>query len=162
VLSWPCVTFVDSRFDYGEKRLITLAPLAPRVVVIAHAPRGDDMTRIISMRRANRREQKSTKSDLARIDRMKDAEIDYSEIPLLDKSFYKRATEVWPPTNQLLTIRLEADVLGWLKAPGRGYHTRINRILRTAMESQRPRQSRSPAASKKTRGRAAHRNETLT
>jgi uncharacterized DUF497 family protein len=58
VLTGPCVTFVDSRFDYGEVRLITLGLLAGRVVVIAHAPRGGDTTRIISMRKANRREQR--------------------------------------------------------------------------------------------------------
>lgn len=58
VLNGPCVTFVDDRFDYGEERLITLGLLAGRVVVMAHAPRGDDMTRIISMRKANQREQK--------------------------------------------------------------------------------------------------------
>jgi uncharacterized protein len=49
VLTGPCVTFVDDRFDYGEKRLITLGPLAGRVVIIAHAARGDDITRIISI-----------------------------------------------------------------------------------------------------------------
>jgi uncharacterized protein (DUF4415 family) len=37
-----------------------------------------------------------------------------------------------------LTIRLDADVLNWLKANGRGYQTRINRILRAAMESKPP------------------------
>jgi uncharacterized DUF497 family protein len=58
VLTGPCVTFVDSRFDYGEVRLITLGLLAGRAVVIAHAPRGEDTTRIISMRKANQREQK--------------------------------------------------------------------------------------------------------
>ena len=58
VLTGPCVTFVDSRFDYGEVRLITLGLLAGRVVVIAHAPRGEDTTRIISVRKANQREQK--------------------------------------------------------------------------------------------------------
>ena len=58
VLTARCVTFVDSRFDYGELQLISLGPLAGRVVVIAHAPRGNDTTRIISMRKANRREQK--------------------------------------------------------------------------------------------------------
>ncbi len=58
VLTGPCVTFVDDRFDYGEERLITLGLLADRVIVIAHAPRGDDITRIISIRKANRREQK--------------------------------------------------------------------------------------------------------
>ena len=52
---WPGL---DSRFDYGEVRLITLGLLGGRVVIIAHAPRGDDVTRIISMRKANRREQK--------------------------------------------------------------------------------------------------------
>jgi hypothetical protein len=57
VFSGPCVTFEDDRFDYGEKRLITLGLLAGRLVVIAHAPR-DEATRIISMRKGNRREQK--------------------------------------------------------------------------------------------------------
>ena len=57
VFSGPCVTFEDDRFDYGEERLITLGLLAGRPVVIAHAPR-DQGTRIISMRKANRREQK--------------------------------------------------------------------------------------------------------
>ena len=62
---------------------------------------------------------KSIKSDLARIDRMKDAEIDYSDIPHLDKSFFSTATEAWPPAKQQLTIRLDADVLKWLKAHGK-------------------------------------------
>ena len=57
VFAGPCVTFVDDRFDYGEERLVTLGLLAGRVVAIAHAPRGE-ATRIISMRKANRREQK--------------------------------------------------------------------------------------------------------
>jgi len=57
VLSGPCVTFEDDRFDYGEERLITLGLLAGRLVVIAHSPR-DEGTRISSMRKGNRREQK--------------------------------------------------------------------------------------------------------
>ena len=56
VFSGPCVTFEDSRFDYGEERLVTLGLLAGRLVVIAHSPR-DEGTRIISMRKGNRREQ---------------------------------------------------------------------------------------------------------
>ena len=48
--------FAD-RMDYGEERLITLALLAGRLIVIAHSPR-DQGTRIISMRKGNRREQK--------------------------------------------------------------------------------------------------------
>jgi len=57
VFSGPCVTFEDDRFEYGEERLITLGLLAGRLVVMAHSPR-DEGTRIISMRKGNRREQK--------------------------------------------------------------------------------------------------------
>jgi uncharacterized protein (DUF4415 family) len=84
---------------------------------------------------------KSIKSDLARIDRMRDADIDYSDIPALGKSFLKKAAVAWPPEKKQLTIRLDADVLAWLKAHGKGYQTRINRILRVVMESQPRRQA---------------------
>ena len=87
---------------------------------------------------------------------MKDAEIDYSDIPPLDKSFLTKATQAWPPAKQQLTIRLDADVLNWLKTNGRGYQTRINHILRAAMESTPPRRLRStPAPKKSTRTRGA-------
>jgi len=42
---------------------------------------------------------KPIKSDLARIDRMRDADIDYSDIPPLDKTFVKKATVAWPPAK---------------------------------------------------------------
>ena len=75
-------------------------------------------------------------SDLKRLDRIKDADIDYSDIPPLGRSFFTKATVAWPPVKKQLTIRLDADVLEWLKADGRGYQTRINHILRIVMESQ--------------------------
>lgn len=40
------------------------------------------------------------------------------------------------PAKRQLTIHLDADVLDWLKPHGKGYQTRINRILRVVMESQ--------------------------
>jgi len=75
--------------------------------------------------------------------------IDYSDIPPLGDDFFAKATAAWPPAKRQLTIRLDADVLNWLKASGRGYQTRINRILRAAMESKPPRRSRATAAPKK-------------
>jgi uncharacterized protein (DUF4415 family) len=82
--------------------------------------------------------------------------IDYSDIPPLGEEFFTKATEAWPPTKQQLTIRLDTDVLKWLKAQCRGYQTRINRILRAAMESQPRRRSRlTPAPKKNTRSRSA-------
>ena len=95
---------------------------------------------------------KYIKSDLARLDRMKDSDIDYSDIPPLGEEFFKKATVAWPPAKQQLTIRLDADVLNWLKANGRGYQTRINRILRAAMEGQAPRSLRSTAGRKRNTG----------
>ncbi len=73
---------------------------------------------------------------MARIDRMRDTDIDYSDLPPLDCTFLKKATTAWPPAKKQLTTRLDADVLDWLKGYGRGYQPRINRILRVMMESQ--------------------------
>ena len=56
VFSGPCVTFNDTRRDYDEKRFITLGLLVGRGVVIAHTSR-DENIRVISMRKANSREQ---------------------------------------------------------------------------------------------------------
>ena len=61
--------------------------------------------------------------------------IDYSDIPPLTEEFFRRAAAAATSKKQL-TIRLDSDVLDWLKGYGRGYQTRINRILRAAMESQ--------------------------
>src|ERR1700691_6118023 len=93
---------------------------------------------------------------MGRLDRMKDSDIDYSDFPELGDEFFTKATVPWPPVKQQLTIRLDADVLNWLKANGRGYQTRINRILRAAMESQPPRPMRSThAPHKNSRSRGA-------
>jgi uncharacterized protein (DUF4415 family) len=82
-------------------------------------------------------------------ERLEAAPIDYSDIPPLGEEFFSKARRAWPPAKQQVTIRLDADVMTWLKAHGRGYQTRINHILRAAMESQGPR--RTPANSKKPR-----------
>jgi uncharacterized protein (DUF4415 family) len=82
---------------------------------------------------------KLTPAELRRLDKMP---IDYSDIPELSDEFLKQATVTWPPAKKQLTIRLDSDVLDWLKGHGRGYQTRINRILRVAMESQAPRAGR--------------------
>ena len=56
-------TFEDTRFDYGEPRFITIGRLAGYVVVVAHTPRRKN-TRIISMRKGNRREEKAYQEQL--------------------------------------------------------------------------------------------------
>ena len=39
--------------------------------------------------------------------------------------------------KQIVTIRLDVDMLEWFKAAGPGYQTRINQVLREHMDAQR-------------------------
>jgi uncharacterized protein (DUF4415 family) len=61
--------------------------------------------------------------------------IDYSDIPPLDDAFWKNAMRnpFYKPVKKSTTVRLDADVLAWLKSQGRGYQTRMNDILRRVM-----------------------------
>ena len=80
---------------------------------------------------------RSIKSDLPWVDRLADDEIDCSDSPDLDDSFFGRPLVDWPPRKESVTIRLDADVLAWLKSQGRGHQTRINRLLRRYIEAQK-------------------------
>ena len=76
------------------------------------------------------------KTDFKRLRQMSDADIDYSDIPKLDKSFWKSAKLTMPRPKDRLTIRVDHDVVEWLKKKGSGYQTRINAILRSYMKAQ--------------------------
>jgi uncharacterized protein (DUF4415 family) len=74
-------------------------------------------------------------NELRALRRMKDTEIDTTDIPqTLD---WSRAVvgKFYRPIKKPLTIRVDADVLAWLKGQGKGYQTRINALLRSAMEN---------------------------
>lgn len=64
-----------------------------------------------------------------------DSEIDYSDIPPLDEVFWERATPnpFFKPIKTHASVRIDSDVLAWLKSQGKGYQTRMNAILREAM-----------------------------
>ncbi|UTO28725.1 BrnA antitoxin family protein [Bartonella harrusi] len=66
---------------------------------------------------------------------MPDSTIDHSDIPTLDDAFWKNAVRnpFYKPTKTVTTVRVDSDVLAWLKSQGKGYQTRINAILRDAM-----------------------------
>jgi uncharacterized protein (DUF4415 family) len=53
-----------------------------------------------------------------------------------DVNFWKQAKVLLPRAKQTVTIRLDADLLDWLRQQ-KGYQTRINAVLRTYMESQK-------------------------
>lgn len=78
------------------------------------------------------------RAELERLATRPDEEIDTSDIPPLDERFWANAVRfsdraLYRPVKQSTTVRLDADVLRWLKAKGRGYQTRLNAILREAM-----------------------------
>lgn len=62
-------------------------------------------------------------------------EIDLADLPDSSKAVVGK---FYRPIKKSLTIRIDADVLAWLKGQGRGYQTRINGILREAMRGSRP------------------------
>lgn len=82
-----------------------------------------------------KRVSKKQAKELAALAAQRDEEIDLTDLPeVLDWSgavvgkYYK-------PIKKSLTIRLDADVLAWLKSGGRGYQTRINSLLRSVMDT---------------------------
>ena len=80
---------------------------------------------------------KSSKSiikELKALKRMKDKDIDLSDIPEIRDWSKAVVGKFYRPIKKSLTIRVDADVLAWLKAQGKGYQTRINSLLRKAME----------------------------
>jgi len=75
------------------------------------------------------------KAELQALARRPDSEIDLSDIPPLPDDAWKNAVRgrFYKPTKTPTTVRVDTDVLYWLKRQGRGYQTRINTILREAM-----------------------------
>lgn len=69
-----------------------------------------------------------SKEALARLDAIRDEDIDYSDIPELDDSFFKKATK------SSVTVRLDSDMVEWFKSQGKGYQTRMNAVLRAFYE----------------------------
>jgi uncharacterized protein (DUF4415 family) len=75
------------------------------------------------------------KAELKVLAEKPDSEIDYSDIPQLDDAFWARAVPnpFFKPVKVHASVRIDSDVLAWLKNQGKGYQTRMNTILREAM-----------------------------
>ena len=78
---------------------------------------------------------RKTKREAAGLAAIPDSEIDLSEIPELPPSAWKDAIRgrFYRPVKQAISLRVDADVVAWLKKSGKGYQTRANRILRERM-----------------------------
>ena len=62
-----------------------------------------------------------------------DSAIDFSDIPELDKDFFRLAEMLTPHRKRSMTIRIDGDVYDWLKMFGSGYQSRVNAMLKAMM-----------------------------
>ena len=79
-----------------------------------------------------------------RIAALPDEDIDYSDIPPLDDEFFRTARLLMPRPKSAVSLRLDNDVLEWLKSQGPGYQSRINALLRAYMETEKRRERNRP------------------
>jgi uncharacterized protein (DUF4415 family) len=75
------------------------------------------------------------RAEIERLKAVRDEDIDLSDMPELTEEFWKNAIrrQLFKPTKTSTTVRIDSDVLAWLKSFGRGHQTRLNAILREAM-----------------------------
>ena len=78
---------------------------------------------------------KSSRTNYKRLSKLKDNDIDFSDIPETDEAFWRDAEIVLPQKKIHLSIRLDQDIVNWFKKFGRGYQTRINAVLRFYIKS---------------------------
>jgi uncharacterized protein (DUF4415 family) len=77
--------------------------------------------------------QKPSETDWAALDARRDEDIDFSDLPEQGEEFFATAELRLP--KKAVCIRLDADVLEWFKAQGKGYQTKINAVLRAHKEA---------------------------
>jgi uncharacterized protein (DUF4415 family) len=78
---------------------------------------------------------KEQERDIAAIAAMKDEDIDLSDMREVVDWSKAEVGKFYRPPKKAVTMRLDADVLEWLKGYGKGYQTRVNLLLRHAMAS---------------------------
>jgi uncharacterized protein (DUF4415 family) len=92
------------------------------------------MTKIVRKGPAGRMT-RAERNELEKLAAMPADQIDFSDIPRLTEKFWKNAVPnpFYRPIKKQLTLRLDADVVAWLRRKGKGYQTRANALLREAM-----------------------------
>jgi uncharacterized protein (DUF4415 family) len=78
---------------------------------------------------------RAQRGEIAALAVKRDEDIDFSDAPL--KLDWSRAEmgKFYRPPKKSVTMRLDGDVVEWLKSYGKGYQTRANLLLRHAMVS---------------------------
>ena len=96
------------------------------------------MRKLVHRTLADRPMTSARKRKLARLAAQPDSQIDFSEIPPLTEKFWKNAVRnpFRRQAKQRLTVQLDADVVAWLQRQGDDYQSRLNGMLRKAMQEE--------------------------
>jgi len=75
------------------------------------------------------------RAEVAALQALPDSQVDSSDMHELPPAFWQNVVRnpFYKPTQTATTVRVDSDVLVWLKSKGKGYQTRLNVILREAM-----------------------------
>jgi len=76
-----------------------------------------------------------SKTKWAELKTMKDAEIDVSDVPEINTKMIKTMVVRMPEPKELVSIRIDPDVLAWFRQQGARYQTRINAVLRSYVQA---------------------------
>jgi uncharacterized protein (DUF4415 family) len=79
-----------------------------------------------------------TEAELRALRDLRDEDINYSDIPPLPSTGWRRVSDLIPAENkQQITLRLDADVIEFFRGTGRRYQSRINAALRDYVNAQK-------------------------
>jgi len=76
------------------------------------------------------------KTRLDAVAAMPDEQIDYRDAPYLPNAVWSKTAVELPRKKQLITLRIDADVLDFFRHTGARYQSRINAVLRSYVEAQ--------------------------
>jgi uncharacterized protein (DUF4415 family) len=101
------------------------------------------MTKIVRKKLSTNSVTAARKRCLAKLAARPDSAIDFSDIPELTEKFWRNAIRnpFYRPIKRQLTLRLDADVIVWLRKQGKGYQTRAKAREKAAALRRSPRSS---------------------
>jgi uncharacterized protein (DUF4415 family) len=80
-------------------------------------------------------------AELEALEAMPEEDINFSDIPEITDWAGFEVGEFYRPVKKSVNMRIDADVIDWLKHKGKGYTTRINDMLRSEMQKERKKEA---------------------
>ena len=137
------ITQRDRTFD-DEERWITVGAIGPgSILLVVHTFREEQTKRLFALSQLAapsrtkgepmRKVTKQQKRDIRAIAAKRDSDSDFSDAPRVLDWSGAEIGKFYRPVKKPVTMRLDSDIIAWLKVDGRGYQTKANWLLRRAM-----------------------------